>query len=185
MSSEETSKVHPVDGPELTELLNKIEQGIVGSIQKGAEQLEASTQKAVALTRSNEDALHPTFVSNEAEKQRWEFINPIILCKDNWMGARPEGIRINKGTYKIDYSVSTPGAEGTGLGIFDAETKKYEKLIFWHGASNQSINISGIQHFSVNSPSIINITDDRGNFNPTTGHSIYIVTLFRAKITPD
>lgn len=104
------------------------------------------------------------------------------------MGAITEGISLEKGTYKIKYRVTSIASKGTGLALFNKDTKKTEKLLSWQigaGNSESIINESGTQYLAIRSPGIINITDIRGNFNPRDVESIYIVTVFRRNTLPD
>lgn len=170
---------------ELTQLLERFEKNIVGSITRGIEIADSFSRESTS--DQVRDLTVPNFSSTEFEK-RWEFLNPIVLYKNNWMGARTEGISLEKGTYKIKYRVTSIAAKGTGLALFNKDTKKIEKLLSWQigaGNSESIINESGTQYLAIRSPGIINITDIRGNFNPRDVESIYIVTVFRRNTLPD
>lgn len=183
---------------ELTQLLVEIEKNIVGDIERSIEiadnfSRESTSSKDQGEADNLEDkveavetSLVPGFLSVDLEKQRWEFKNPIVLFKENWMGAKTEGINLDKGIYRIEYTATVAGSKGTGLAFFNEETKKVEKLLSWQFSSGGSIiNASGTQYLAVNSSGIINITDTEGNFNPRDVQSIYIVTLFRVNTLPD
>lgn len=164
---------------ELTELLEKFEKNIVGSILDQDQDLMEEVIEASKV---------PNFLSTDFEERRWEYLNPIVLYKNNWMGARTEGISLEKGSYKIEYRVTSTTSKGTGLALFKKDTKKVEKLLFWQIGDEKSesiINVSGTQYLTIYSSGIINITDIRGNFNPEGVESIYIVTVFRKNILPD
>lgn len=199
MSSEDLSKVSEVDiedKPDLEVLLEKIERGIVESIQRGANRLDTTAQetedRGKATTELNVAEITNKNTFGEAEffssQFRWEFLNPIILYKDNWMGARTEGINLDKGTFRIEYRVSAIASEGTGLALFNRDTRKIERLVSWErGIKNSELvtNLGGTQFLAIYSPCIINITDVNGNFNPRQVDSVYIVTVFRAITLPD
>lgn len=145
------------------------------------------TEEADKLrTNKAEASTVPRFFN--LERQGWEFRNPIVLYKDKWMGAETEGVTLDKGIYKFDYIATAISSKGTGLALFNTETKKLERLLFWQLGTESSgsiTNVSGTQYFGINSPNIINITDEHGNFNPRDVQSIYIVTLFRMNTLPD
>lgn len=104
------------------------------------------------------------------------------------MGARTEGINLDKGTYRIVFQVSGTTPKGSGLAFFDEKTRKVQTLLFWQagvGNTEKVINTGGTQVLSVKSPGIINITDISGKFNPKEGEAIYIVTVFRRNKLPD
>lgn len=104
------------------------------------------------------------------------------------MGARTEGINLDKGTFRIEYRVSAIASEGTGLALFNKDTKKIERLVSWERGNKNSgliTNVAGTQYLAIHSPCIINITDVNGNFNPGQVDSVYIVTVFRAITLPD
>lgn len=177
---------------ELTQLLEKFEKNIVGSITRGIEIADNFSRESTSDQDLTEEVIRastvPNFLSTDFENRRWEFLNPIVLYKNNWMGARTEGISLEKGIYKIEYRVTSTASKGTGLALFGKDTKKVEKLLFWQIADEKSesiINASGTQYLAIYSPSIINITDIRGNFNPGGIESIYIVTVFRINTLPD
>lgn len=46
------------------------------------------------------------------------------------MGPRTEGISLERGTYKIKYRVTSIASKGTGLALFNEDTKEVEKLLF-------------------------------------------------------
>lgn len=167
---------------EPTQLLEKFEKDLIGSITRSVEIADSLSWE------STSDQVRDLTVSTDFEKRRWEFLNPIVLYKNNWMGARTEGIRLEKGTYKVKYRVTSIASKGTGLALFNKDTKKVENLLYWQigaGNSESIINESGTQYLAIRSPSIINITDIQGNFNPGGIESIYIVTVFRRKTLPD
>lgn len=172
---------------ELTQLLEKFEKNIVGSITRGIEIADSFSRESTS--DQNQDLTEePNFLSTDFEKRRWEFLNPIVLYKSNWMGARTEGISLEKGTYKIEYKVTSLASKGSGLAVFNKDTREVERLLFWQiGIENSQslINVSGTQYLAIYSPSIINITDIQGNFNPRGIESIYIVTVFRLNTLPD
>lgn len=176
---------------QLTELLEKFEKNIVGSITKGIEIADnfygESTSKSDQREGVQADIV-PNLFSTIFEKHGWEFLNPIILYKSDWMGAKTEGIYLEKGTYEIKYRVTTTASKGSGLALFNKETKKVEKLLSWQigvERSETSINVGGKIYLAIHSSGIINITDIQGNFNPKEGESIYIVTVLRQKVLPD
>lgn len=174
---------------ELKELLEKFEKNIVGSITRGIEIADSFSQESTSYINQDltEEDIVPNFLSIDSEKRRWEFLNPIVLYKTNWMGARTEGISLNKGTYIIKYIVSSKASKGNGLALFNNDTKRVERLLFWQiGVESEStINKSGTQYLTIRSPGTINITDIRGNFNPQGIESVYIVTVFRRNFLPD
>lgn len=183
---------------ELTQLLEKFEKTIVGSITKGIEiadnYLEESTANqnkestAEKLQRNKREAVKLNLFPTDRDRRGWDFLNPIVLYKNNWMGARTQGIYLEKGTYRIEYRVTAISSKGTGLAVFSEDTKKVEKLLFWQiGAekSDSTINVSGTQYLAISSPGIINITNTVGDFNPKEGESVYIVTIFRPNTLPD
>lgn len=186
---------------ELTQLLEKFEKTIVGSITKGiaiadnfceestSSQAQDFSEGVNKLQRNKREAgITPNLFSTDLEGRKWEYLNPIVLYKNNWMGARTQGIRLEKGTYKIEYKVSAIASKGTGLAFFNEDTKKVEKLLFWQLGSERSesiISVSGSQYLTTNSPGIINITNIKGDFNPVEGESIYILTIFRLNTYPD
>lgn len=183
---------------DLTKLLEKFEKNIIGSITRGIEIADNFSRESdssqdqdstkVDKTEAVAAKIIPKFLSADFEKQRWEFLNPIILYKDNWMGARTEGIYLDKGTYKIKYNLTTIASKGTGLAVFNEDTKKVEKLLSWQigvSGSGSIINVGATQYLALYSPGVINITDEEGNFNPRDGKSIYIVTVFRLNTLPD
>lgn len=187
-------------GEELNQLLGKFEQNIVGSITRGIEIADNFSRESTSSKNQTEadilnektDAVEtniiPKFLSINLENKRWEFLNPIILYKNNWMGAKTDGIHLEKGTYEIKYSITAKASEGSGLALFDRDTRKIVKILFWQLGAEKSesiINVSGTQHLAIYSPGIINITDINGNFNPKSIESIYIVTVFRLKTLPD
>lgn len=172
----------------------KFEKNIVGSITRGIEiadnfSWESTSNQNQDLTEEVlRPSIAPNFFSTDFEKRRWEFLNPIVLYKNNWMGSRTEGISLEKGTYKIKYKVTSTASKGTGLALFNKDTKEVERLLFWQLGDEKSesvINAGGTQYLTIYSPSIINITDIRGNFNPRSVESIYIVTVFRLNRLPD
>lgn len=181
----------------LQKLLEKLEKNIVGGINRSIEIADnfsresTSSQAEAEIVQTNKTeavktSIIPSFLSADFEKQKWEFLNPIVLYRDNWLGATTEGISLERGIYKVDYKVTAITAKG--LAVFNKETKKFEKLLFWQigvETSEQIINVSGTQHLAINSPSIINITDGHGNFNPKDIESVYIVTVFRVRALPE
>lgn len=183
----------------LQQLLEKLEKNIVGGIKRSIEIADnfsresTSSQAEAEIVQTNKteavkNSIVPSFVLADFEKQKWEFLNPIALYRDNWLGATTGGISLDRGIYKIDYKVTAIASKGTGLAVFNKETKKFEKLLFWQigtETSEQIINVSGTQHLAINSPSIINITDAHGNFNPKDIESVYIVTVFRVRALPE
>lgn len=201
MSSEDLSKVSEIDQekPEIEVLLEKIEKSIVQSILQRTDRLETTAQEAgkSAFNDWNSDQVgntKPTTGSRVAEKNtfyegdciwsqyRWEFLNPIILYKDNWMSAKTEGINLEEGTYRIIYRVAARASGETGLALFNKDKRKIERLVSWESGTGNS---GGSQYLAINSPVIINITDVHGNFNPRGVDLVYIVTVFRAITTPD
>lgn len=179
---------------ELTQLLQDFEKNILGNITRSIEiadnfPRENTLDKVQNLWEEVERASTVRSISSFGfEKRRWEFLNPIVLYKSNWMGARTGGIHLEKGTYIIVYSVTSSATKGTGLASFNKETKRVETLLHWQigvEKSGAAINVSGEQPLVIHSPSIINITDIQGNFNPNSIESIYIVTVFRVNTLPD
>lgn len=171
---------------ELTQLLNKIEKSIVDSINRGIE--IADNFPGTSISNPEQDLTEVVSPSICFEEGRWEFLNPTVLYKDNWMGARTEGINLDKGTYRIVFQVSGTTPKGSGLAFFDEKTRKVQTLLFWQagvGNTEKVINTGGTQVLSVKSPGIINITDISGKFNPKEGEAIYIVTVFRRNKLPD
>lgn len=121
-------------------------------------------------------------------KTRWEFLNPILLYKNKWLGAKPEGISLERGTYRIEYTISSIASKGSGLALFNRETRKMEQMLFWHFGVEKSdtvVNMSGKQHLTIHFPRVMNITNISGDFNPENVESAFIVTVFRLNTVPE
>lgn len=159
------------------------EEGVVEKFQ-GA----VRTAKSIEESRAIDDRYVPGDPSLDFETKRWEYLNPIILYKSNWMGSRPGGIRLEKGTYQIKYKITGSGAEESGLALFNENTRKVERVLVWLigiEKSSSIINVGGTQHLTVYTPGILNITDAKGNFNPGSARAIYIITVFRLNLLPN
>lgn len=118
---------------------------------------------------------------------RWKVSDPLVLTSRRWLGLNYGGIRLNSGFYKIEYTLSSIKNSGSGLAVFDPETRKFIKLITWHALLEESkeVHIEGNKYIQLNSQGIVGIINTNGEYRPEDFWGVYLVTIHKLHIPPN
>lgn len=91
-----------------------------------------------------------------------------MLTSKEWLGKNTEGIYLKPGFYKIDYVLSGTTNIGSGLALFEPESKQFRQLITWHTYipedSAKIIHFESAQLIDVKTDGVVAITNHKGNY---------------------
>lgn len=118
----------------------------------------------------------------------WEISEQVFRSTKSFgaIGISAEGIFLDKGFYKIAYTLCNIKPPGRIALLTSA--KEFIKLIAYHsyyGGNDEKINRHSSEvYMKVNSASLIGLTGDFGNFRPEGIEGISSVTIHKLKIRP-
>lgn len=119
---------------------------------------------------------------------RWQISDPITLCTTEWPQVEAaSGIYLEKGLYKIHYTLSGWSKDSSGLAIFNQNTKQFKKFITWYTWSEEShtvLQAEGSRFVELNSSALLGIADNSGKYQPRQVRVVYIVSIHKAITQP-
>lgn len=109
---------------------------------------------------------------------RWRITNPITLAGYEFLNQDIEGIYLDIGFYKIQYTLNNNCINmWSGLGLFNQYTKTLRERIAWQSAS-------GTRFLNVKEPGIIAISDSSGTLCTNSFWGVYLVSIFKLEVNP-
>lgn len=187
----------------IEELINKIK--VLETVQsnprdeEGAKIGETSTDTAVISeeSRDNQVIEAPTYgPSINPLNVTWQISTPVILYSESRPGVniRSAGILLNRGYYKLDFTFVNV-LSGFGVGLFEPETKKFQKLLGHHSTfyKQEPTNTKAEQYhlyanrgfndiyITIEKSGLIGLTDGNGVYLPENFRGMIFVTVYKFK----
>lgn len=187
----------------IEELISKVKVlEIVQSIQRdeeGAKIGETSTDIAVIAEelRDNQVIEAPTYgPSINPLNVTWQISTPVILYGNSRpsVNIRSAGILLDRGYYKLDFTFVNV-LSGFGVGLFEPETKRFQKLLGHHSTfyKQEPINTKSEQYhlyanrsfndiyITIEKSGLIGLTDGNGVYLPENFRGMIFVTVYKFK----